>query len=163
MWRRQRPIRPPPRPAWPTPAWASPWKSLDRDTKSVNLVLLHFSLLTPHSSLLTSHFSHSYIFSTIYLPCSLPSLSSISLLRLGRPCAILELLVCNHSSSPKPKPSQNISSTMRFTALLPLACAITSFVLSLFCLLAGSPAGYMEEYHIVAVSPSNSPVKDCIY
>lgn len=44
--------------------------------------------------------------------------------------------------------------TMRFTALIPLACAITSFVLALFCLLAGSSPGYMENYHIIAVSPA---------
>lgn len=43
---------------------------------------------------------------------------------------------------------------MRFTALFPLACAITAFVLALFCLLAGSTPGYMEEYHIVALNTS---------
>lgn len=43
---------------------------------------------------------------------------------------------------------------MRFTALFPLACAITAFVLSLFCILAGDAPGYMEDYHIVALNTS---------
>lgn len=40
---------------------------------------------------------------------------------------------------------------MRFTALLPMACAIAAFVLSMFCLFAGHKAGFMEDYHIMAV------------
>lgn len=43
---------------------------------------------------------------------------------------------------------------MRLTALIPLACAIVAFVLSMLCLFAGSKKGFMEEYHIVTVSLS---------
>jgi hypothetical protein len=43
---------------------------------------------------------------------------------------------------------------MRFTALLPLTCAIASFVLAMLCLFAGSKPGFMEDYHIVALNTS---------
>ncbi|KAI9746211.1 MAG: hypothetical protein M1818_000892 [Claussenomyces sp. TS43310] len=43
---------------------------------------------------------------------------------------------------------------IRLTALFPLACAITAFVLSMLCLFAGSKKGFMEEYHIVTLNTS---------
>ncbi len=48
---------------------------------------------------------------------------------------------------------------MRFLALFPLACAIAGFVLSLLCLLAGDSPGYMEDYHVIAVSASSLPLR----
>src|SRR5580700_11774174 len=41
---------------------------------------------------------------------------------------------------------------MGFLALLPLGCATTSFILGLLCMFAGSSPGFMEDYHIMAVS-----------
>lgn len=43
---------------------------------------------------------------------------------------------------------------MRPSALFPLALAITAFVLSLLCILAGRKPGFMENYHIVALNTS---------
>lgn len=49
---------------------------------------------------------------------------------------------------------------MRFSALIPLACALAAFVLSMLCLFAGHKPGFMEEYHIITVCIlSNSYVK----
>jgi len=39
--------------------------------------------------------------------------------------------------------------------LLPLACAIPAFVLSMLCLFAGSKKGYMEDYHIIMLNTSS--------
>jgi len=41
---------------------------------------------------------------------------------------------------------------MRWSALIPLAMSIIAFVLSLLVILAGYEKGFMEDYHIVAVS-----------
>jgi hypothetical protein len=43
---------------------------------------------------------------------------------------------------------------MRLLALIPLACAITSLVLALLCILAGNSPNYLEDYHIVALNTS---------
>ncbi|TVY94534.1 SUR7 family protein [Lachnellula willkommii] len=43
---------------------------------------------------------------------------------------------------------------MRATALLPMACAIVGFVLSMLCLFAGHKPGFMEEYHIITLNTS---------
>ncbi|RFU28487.1 hypothetical protein B7463_g7869, partial [Scytalidium lignicola] len=43
---------------------------------------------------------------------------------------------------------------MRFTALLPMACAIVAFVLSMLCLFAGHKPDFMEDYHILTVNTS---------
>ncbi|TVY35960.1 hypothetical protein LOCC1_G007353 [Lachnellula occidentalis] len=43
---------------------------------------------------------------------------------------------------------------MRTTALLPMACAIVGFVLSMLCLFAGHKPGFMEEYHIITLNTS---------
>lgn len=40
---------------------------------------------------------------------------------------------------------------MRFNALVPLACAIVTFVLALLCLFAGTQRNFMEDYHIATV------------
>ncbi|KAH8804946.1 actin cortical patch SUR7/pH-response regulator pali [Xylogone sp. PMI_703] len=43
---------------------------------------------------------------------------------------------------------------MRFTALLPFACAVVAFILSMLCLFAGHKRGFMEDYHILTVNTS---------
>ncbi|TVY84805.1 hypothetical protein LSUE1_G000825, partial [Lachnellula suecica] len=43
---------------------------------------------------------------------------------------------------------------MRATALIPMACAIVGFVLSMLCLFAGHKKGFMEEYHIITLNTS---------
>jgi len=43
---------------------------------------------------------------------------------------------------------------MRITALFPLACAITAFVLGMLCLFAGHKPGFMEDYHIISLNTS---------
>lgn len=40
---------------------------------------------------------------------------------------------------------------MRFTVLLPLACALTALTLSLPCVFAGSRPDYLDDAHILTV------------
>lgn len=42
---------------------------------------------------------------------------------------------------------------MQPLAAIPLACSIVTFVLGMLCLFAGHKPGFMEDYHIVTVSP----------
>lgn len=115
----------------------SSWGSLD--VKSINLGLNQASLKV----VLSSHFH-------LTLHSSLSTFSTLTIKRVLRP-------VCFFFKHTFVDPYCCISylcrqSKMRFTAVFPLACAITAFVLSLFCILAGSSPGYMEDYHIITVS-----------
>jgi len=56
--------------------------------------------------------------------------------------AAQEYFLTSHNSIPV---------TMRATALVPMACAIVGFVLSMLCLFAGHKPGFMEDYHIITV------------
>ncbi|RDL31958.1 Uncharacterized protein BP5553_09360 [Venustampulla echinocandica] len=44
---------------------------------------------------------------------------------------------------------------MRPLALVPLACAIVGFIVSMLCLFAGHKPGFMEDYHIITVNTSS--------
>lgn len=46
------------------------------------------------------------------------------------------------------------SSTMKFTAGIPLIFSMVSFVLTMLCLFAGSKKGFMEDYHIMVFNTS---------
>ena len=47
---------------------------------------------------------------------------------------------------------------MRLIALFPLLCVIVAFVLSMLCIFAGSKPGFMENFDLLTVSPSNQEI-----
>jgi hypothetical protein len=46
---------------------------------------------------------------------------------------------------------------MRFSALIPAVLSAAALILTFLCLFAGSKQGFMEDYAIVTVSPSDPP------
>lgn len=50
--------------------------------------------------------------------------------------------------------NQLTSTTMRFSAVLPVLLGLASFILTMLCLFAGSKKGFMEDYAVVTLNTS---------